>query len=125
MIYDTTDNSMITNTSVSTSQIATDPEFQLYLKSNGWNPNGKQTAQGVFFYNASQNAVICLSNEGASVTRIAVISMAHPNNESLAQTLCSGIGPARRFLNEICIRFKDYDPFTQMNDVDIFNQRGE
>ena len=120
MIYNQTDNSMITSTSVSTSQIATDPEFQLYLKSNGWSTEGKNTAQGILFYNASSNAVICLSSEGSSVTRISVISMAHPDNQSLAQTLCSAIGPARRFLNDVCIKFAGYDPFTQMNDVDAF-----
>jgi triphosphoribosyl-dephospho-CoA synthetase len=122
MVYNSIDNSMITSTSVSTGQIATDPEFQLFLKSNGWSTQGKNTAQGILFYNASSNAAICLSSEGGACTRISVISLAHPDNQSLAQTICSAIGPARGFLNNVCIRYKDYDPFENMNDIREINR---
>lgn len=107
---------VVTQTRISIGQIESDSDIIKLLSDNGWDTQPTVVGQDMFYYNRSRNAAIKI-NQSMSFLSIGVISIAHPQHDSLYGPMqISNIISARQFLFNAIVKFAGYDPFNATND---------
>ena len=108
---------MVSTVSVSVHDLLDDSNFKNALQMYGWATQPEKTSDGLWFYNASSNAALCLTQK-PSYVEIGVQNALQAHNEALAPT--RQISTKRDALQLSIMYMRDFAEFNVFENTNQF-----